>query len=68
MLTRGERTAGLVLYLYARDLKGLREELIQAGQNPGPIKYPEYLPEGEFQILDPDGCCVMIAQSGPETP
>ena len=68
MLTRDERTVGLVLYLYARDLVGLREELIRAGQTPGPIENPEYLPDGEFLIVDPDGCCVMVAQSGRETP
>ena len=69
MLTRRERpTVGLVLYLYARDLESLRAELVRAGQSPGPIEYPEYLPEGEFSLVDPDGCSVMVAQSGQETP
>ena len=32
------------------------------------IKYPEYLPEGEFRLEDPDGYTLMIAQSGHDTP
>jgi len=73
MLTRSEReidpAANRVLfYLYATDLPGLRDELIAAGKNPGPIQYPEYLPKGEFALHDPDGYRLMIAQTDTDTP
>ena len=57
-----------VLYLYAADLVALREELIHAGQSPGAIRYPDYLPNGEFRIHDPDGYNLMIAQKAADTP
>ncbi len=40
-------------YLYARDLKWLREKLLADGFSPSEISYPEYLPEGEFRLQDP---------------
>jgi catechol 2,3-dioxygenase-like lactoylglutathione lyase family enzyme len=58
----------VLFYLYARDLKGLREELLGKGFSPTAITYPPYLPEGEFRLEDPDGYTLMIAQSGRETP
>ncbi len=48
--------------------EGLRDELVREGLEPGEIEYPEYLPAGEFQMRDPDGYCLMIAQSAPDTP
>jgi catechol 2,3-dioxygenase-like lactoylglutathione lyase family enzyme len=73
MLSRSERPIDpavrvILFYLYATDLVGLREELLKAGQDPGPIKYPDYLPKGEFAIQDPDGYCLMLAQSAADTP
>jgi hypothetical protein len=73
MLTRSECVidpAGpmILLYLYATNLVGLREELVRAGQTPGSIRYPDYLPKGELQLVDPDGYCLMIAQSASDTP
>jgi hypothetical protein len=73
MLSRSERTLdptapAVLLYLYATDLVGLREQLIAAGQHPGPIKYPDYLPKGEFAIQDPHGHRLMLAQSDSDTP
>ena len=73
MLSRSERaidTGGpsTLLYLYATNLVALREELVRAGQAPGPIGYPDYLPKGEFEITDPDGHRLMIAQSASDTP
>jgi catechol 2,3-dioxygenase-like lactoylglutathione lyase family enzyme len=73
MLTRSERDVepaanGVLFYLYAIDLVSLRAELISAGKSPGPIKYPDYLPKGEFKIQDPDGYCLMIAQNDSDTP
>lgn len=55
-------------YLYASDMVALREDLIRAGKNPGPIMYPEYLPKGEFRLDDPDGYRLTIAQSVGDTP
>jgi len=73
MLTRSDRVIELgvsriLFYLYAANLVALREELVRAGQRPGPIQYPEYLPKGELRLLDPDGYCLMIAQSADDTP
>ena len=73
MLTRSDRVIEpavpkILFYLYATNLVVLREELVRAGQSPGPIRYPDYLPKGELRLLDPDGYCLMIAQSTNDTP
>ena len=73
MLTRSSRpirasAQDVLFYLYASDLKGLRAHLLNSGLAPGEIGYPEYLPAGEFRLEDPDGYCLMIAQSGTDTP
>ena len=73
MLTRGARALNLdaqdvLFYLYATNLAALRSELVEKGLKPDEICYPEYLPEGEFRLHDPDGYCLMIAQSGAQTP
>ena len=73
MLTKSARPVDpqaqdVLFYLYAADLPALRAQLLAAGQTPGDISYPEYLPEGEFCLSDPDGYTLMIAQAGPETP
>ncbi|MCX6610871.1 MAG: hypothetical protein NTW74_08465 [Acidobacteria bacterium] len=73
MLRKSESSAkqmpqGLILYLYAAQLKSLREELLGKGLEPSEISYPPYLPEGVFQIFDPDGYCLIVAQSGSNTP
>jgi catechol 2,3-dioxygenase-like lactoylglutathione lyase family enzyme len=57
-----------LFYLYATDLVALRAELISRGLKPGEIKYPDYLPKGEFRLEDPDGYGLMIAQSSADTP
>src|SRR3954454_23151174 len=58
----------ILFYFYATDLVALREELASAGRSPGPIQYPDYLPKGELAIQDPDGYCLMLAQSDGDTP
>ena len=50
------------------NLVSLREKLIAAGLKPGPITYPDYLPKGEFEIKDPDGHTLMLAQNNTDTP
>jgi len=57
-----------LFYVYVADLPSLRQELIKSGLKAGEIRYPDYLPGGEFQMQDPDGYCLMIAQSAPDTP
>ena len=73
MLTRAEcaidiEAQEILFYLYATDLKAIRQTLLDAGFKPGEIEFPEYLPEGECHIKDPDGYTLMIAQAGPSTP
>lgn len=73
MLTRSEcaidaRVQEVLFYLYASDLKGLRNALIAHGLAASEISYPEYLPAGEFCIADADGYTLMIAQSSEDTP
>ncbi|HEX8252876.1 MAG TPA: VOC family protein [Thermoanaerobaculia bacterium] len=73
MLSRSSRAIDsgaqdVLFYLYAADLEALRNRLQAAGVSTGPIRYPEYLPKGEFRLQDPDGYTLMIAQSTAETP
>lgn len=73
MLTRSARAidAGaqdVLFYLYAADLKSLRDTLLARGIKAGEISYPDYLPNGEFCMQDPDGYTLMIAQSAANTP
>jgi catechol 2,3-dioxygenase-like lactoylglutathione lyase family enzyme len=73
MLTRGHsaleaKAHSVLFYLYTSDLIALRERLIEKGVKVGEISYPDYLPKGEFELKDPDGYCLMVAQSGRDTP
>ena len=73
MLTRsaGPIDAGaqeVLFYLYAADLKALRSMLLAKGIVAGEISYPDYLPDGECRVQDPDGYTLMIAQSAADTP
>lgn len=71
MVTCSEETVSpqaVLFYLYAADLKALRDTLIRKGVVAGEITYPEYLPDGEFRVEDPDGYVLMIAQSTSDTP
>lgn len=73
MIARTERPLrpelqDVLFYLYASDLPALREKLLRDGLSAGEIEYPDYLPRGEFRLRDPDGYCLMIAQSTDDTP
>ena len=73
MLTRTARplrpeAQDVLFYLYASDLVSLREKLLRDGLTPGEIRHPHYLPKGEFQLQDPDGYCLMLAQADDDTP
>lgn len=58
----------VLFYLYAADLESLRSTLLAKGVNAGETSYPDYLPNGEFRVQDPDGYTLMIAQSAADTP
>lgn len=73
MVTRSEcaisaDSQGVLFYLYAADLVALRDRLMEEGIQVSEIRYPDYLPKGEFRTTDPDGYCLMVAQSAPDTP
>ena len=73
MLTRAEcaidaEAQESLFYLYATDLKAIRQTLLDAGFKAGEIEFPAYLPDGEFCIKDPDGYTLMIAQTAADTP
>ena len=73
MLTRSEHAPAaevenFLFYLYATDLKAVRDVLVKNGIAAGEICFPEYLPDGEFRVADPDGYTLMIAQAAADTP
>lgn len=73
MVTRSECAINaaaqeILFYLYAADLKSLRSSLLTSGVDASEISYPDYLPNGEFRVQDPDGYTLMIAQSAADTP
>jgi ketosteroid isomerase-like protein len=53
---------GVLFYLYAADLAGLREQLLAAGIAAGEISDGTPGPRLEMQVLDPDEYVVMVAQ------
>jgi catechol 2,3-dioxygenase-like lactoylglutathione lyase family enzyme len=57
------RQQAVLFYLYAEDLDGLRDHLITHGLRVGPIRDGSPGPEREIRISDPDGYCLMIAES-----
>ncbi len=56
------REQAVLFYLYARDLVGLRERLLQAGADAGEIRDGTPGPKLEMRLEDPDGYILMIAQ------
>src|SRR4051794_20667348 len=55
----------VLFYLYADDLRGLREHLIAQGVPAGEIVDGSPGPEREMALADPDGYCLMVAQLDP---
>jgi hypothetical protein len=53
----------VLFYLYAEDLDALREQLLHAGIDAGPIVDGSPGPEREMRVSDPDGWCLMVAES-----
>lgn len=52
----------ILFYLYYDDIKKTHAALAGLGHEPGEIKYPFYMPGGEFRLEDPDGYVLMLAQ------
>jgi catechol 2,3-dioxygenase-like lactoylglutathione lyase family enzyme len=57
----------VLFYHYTDDLDGLRDHLIAHGLPVGPIRDGSPGPEREIGISDPDGYCLMIAESAGQT-
>jgi hypothetical protein len=53
----------VLFYLYCPDVTVYREELLAAGIEASPIEHPFWAPRGEFQVVDPDGYCLMISHT-----
>lgn len=53
----------VLFYLYCADVRALRERLIEAGVEAGPVQRPFYAPRGEFRVTDPDGYVLMISHT-----
>lgn len=54
----------VLFYLYADDLKSLREHLLAKGVSASKISFPFYMLEGEIRVADPDGYVLLIGQAG----
>lgn len=53
----------VLFYLYAQDLDALREHLLANGVTPDPIIDGTPGPDREMRLSDPDGYCLMIAET-----
>ncbi|MBP1609723.1 MAG: glyoxalase/Bleomycin resistance/Dioxygenase superfamily protein [Acidobacteria bacterium] len=52
----------VLFYLYYDNIKLTHAALAELGHESGEIKYPFYMPGGEFRLEDPDGYVLMLAQ------
>jgi ketosteroid isomerase-like protein/catechol 2,3-dioxygenase-like lactoylglutathione lyase family enzyme len=59
---------GVLFYVFARDLFGLRDRLIAAGIDAGDIVDGSPGPSVEMRVEDPDGYVLMVAQTDPAAP
>ena len=53
----------VLFYFYTEAVAAARISLIEAGLNPGEIKTPFYAPQGEFELIDPDGYIIMVSHT-----
>jgi uncharacterized glyoxalase superfamily protein PhnB len=65
MLTRTDEPVAperqtMLLYLYPTDLRAYWEELRAKGLEVGPIEERFYMEQGEFELRDPDGYCLLV--------
>ena len=56
----------VLFYVYTEDVAAARMALIEAGLSPGEIATPFYAPQGEFELIDPDGYIIMVSHTGDE--
>jgi hypothetical protein len=67
MLVRSDRPMNpeaqdVLFYLYAQDVAAYRDQLLKKGVKVSELSYPEYGPDGEFGMSDPDGYCLLVGQ------
>jgi predicted enzyme related to lactoylglutathione lyase len=55
---------GVLFYLYCDDVAAMRDHVLAAGVDAGPLVYPFYRPKGEFRVTDPDGYVSMVTHEG----
>lgn len=53
----------VLFYLYYGDIRQVHATLLALGHEPGEIRHPFYMPDGEFRLCDPDGYVLMLAQA-----
>ena len=51
-----------LVYMYVADVVALRKRLTAVGITVTDVTYPDYMPNGEIGVVDPDGYCVLIGQ------
>jgi ketosteroid isomerase-like protein len=56
---------GVLFYLYSADLAALRDQLLEAGVEAGPIEDGTPGPRREMKLTDPDGYELMVAETEP---
>jgi hypothetical protein len=54
----------VIFWTYTDDVSAFRKLLMESGVKCGEITYPFYNRKGEFSIEEPDGYCVMVANTG----
>jgi len=52
----------VLFYCWTEDVAALRERLLAAGVEVGPVERPFYMPAGEVRIFDPDGYVLLVGQ------
>ena len=53
----------VLFYCWTKDVSALRDDLVRAGVDAGPIRRPFYMPAGELRLVDPDGYVVLVGQT-----
>lgn len=53
----------VLFYVYTDDVAVARASLIEGGLSPGHIATPFYAPQGEFELIDPDGYIIMVTHT-----
>jgi len=54
-----------LFYMHVADVIALRRKLTAVGITVTDVTYPDYMPNGEIGVVDPDGYCVLIGQLRP---